>query len=288
MAAPEKNYMMVAAFAASVICCLIGTGVFLHLATSTIDEQQEQETNLAQRLQEEENASQALKKKLVDLEEEMSQKKRLLEAESTQNEASRKGEEELRRLESMAARFGEIILSVNRKIAILRGQLDSLQKEHAESGVFREDTRRKLEAANAEHRRLVSERNALLQKSKENQKVYSVTSLNEGGALRTRPAVFVECRANEVIVQPLGKRFNFQKGNEEEAAFLTMVKSTRYVVFLIRPDGFESFRRYRNLVLSKNRLTKDPVDIGFEPVNGDWILTYPGERRQTFAKGGEL
>ena len=48
-----------------------------------------------------------------------------------------------------------------------------------------------------------------------------------------------------------------------------------YVLFLIRPNGFESFFEYRQLVLSRAKQPGGAIEHGYEPVNSDSKLVYP-------------
>ena len=123
-------------------------------------------------------------------------------------------------------------------------------------------------------------------KARDRQKVFLVTALTGGSQPRIRSAVFAECSGDGIRIQPQGTRFSKSVNVAEQRLFLSIVGTTSYVVFLIRPDGFESFFRYRNLVQSESRRTGRYIDVGYEPVDQDWVLIYPGQEREAYASSG--
>lgn len=118
---------------------------------------------------------------------------------------------------------------------------------------------------------------------KDERKTYVVTSLT-GGRGQQDPAIFAECTSKGIVIQPEGILLSQGLTPNDQKTFLTYVQKTYYVVFLIRPDGLKNFFQYRRLVFSQNRLEKQTVNIGFEPVNEDWILTYPEKEGSLHAK----
>ena len=54
---------------------------------------------------------------------------------------------------------------------------------------------------------------------------------------------------------------------DDQESFLQAAAQTRYVLFLIRPDGYQSFYEYRQLVLSRAKESGSSLDHGYEPVN---------------------
>ena len=87
--------------------------------------------------------------------------------------------------------------------------------------------------------------------------------------------MFVECDSKGVWLRPERKLLDPTVSPAARTTFLNRVQSTGYVVFLIRPDGFVPFRRYRDVLITYNATAERPLDFGYEPVNADWKLVYP-------------
>jgi hypothetical protein len=81
-----------------------------------------------------------------------------------------------------------------------------------------------------------------------------------------------------VILQPAGTQLGDDPDDDDRRVFLSAASRTGYVVFMIRPDGFRSFNNYRRIVASVNQGSPGKLDCGFEPVNADWKLIYPGQK----------
>lgn len=172
------------------------------------------------------------------------------------------------------------LVALRRKVAELEAiirQLQALRAEGAEREKERQDLAKKLSEAEELHRRFAAERDRAREEAQQAHKTYSVTALNAGGVQRDRPALFAECQAGGITLQPGGKVLGIRMETGEQQSFLSLAKQAGHVVFLIRPDGFDSFYRYRSLLMSENRRSTRPVEMGFEPVDADWILKYPGK-----------
>jgi hypothetical protein len=90
-----------------------------------------------------------------------------------------------------------------------------------------------------------------------------------------KPAVFVECTAAGVLLMPERTLLQATVPPAARETFLARVTARGYVVFLIRPDGLTAFERYREVVQTYNKTTRNTLNIGYEPVNADWKLVYP-------------
>lgn len=90
-----------------------------------------------------------------------------------------------------------------------------------------------------------------------------------------RPSVFVECDAQGIWLMPDRTPLDAAAPSAARETFLSRVKTKGYVVFLIRPNGFTSFERYREILTSYNATAAQALDFGYEPVNAEWKLAYP-------------
>lgn len=93
-----------------------------------------------------------------------------------------------------------------------------------------------------------------------------------------RPAVFMECDARGVWIMPERRLLAASAPSSARQAFLSKARTTGYVVFLIRPDGFTAFENYRDVLQTHNTSATRALDLGYEPVDADWQLVYPTER----------
>lgn len=101
-----------------------------------------------------------------------------------------------------------------------------------------------------------------------------------------RPAVFVECDAKGAWLMPERRMLEPTVPREARRLFMEHVRKTGYVVFLIRPDGFTAFERYRDFVETYNDTSTVPIDYGYEPLDADWRLVYPKVEARQGAGGG--
>ncbi len=160
--------------------------------------------------------------------------------------------------------------------ALLR-QLEALRSERGTRERERHDLVKKLREAEELQHRLLSERDRAKNEIQPGPKTYSVTALNAGGARRNNPALFAECGARGVTLQPMGKALSSKIESGEQESFLSLARQAGHVVFLVRPEGFESFYGYRSLLMSENRRSSRTIEMGLEPVDADWALKYPGK-----------
>jgi predicted nuclease with TOPRIM domain len=291
---------------APALCCFIGVGVLVHLGLPIVhaesrrqQDRAEEATELQERL-----ASHQRQNRKAD-EELAREKERLaaLEVElAAEQQRVEQAKQEAGRAEDELAAWEDKLRTLRERLASLRQQLaleesspeghdggspielhpllhpfltDALDEDAADLDRSREEKEAELRRAEAERARLEAKRRAIEQELADAQKTYAVTSLLGGNASRARDAVFAECTADALILQPEETRLGPALTEADQRAFLARLRDPRYVVFLIRPDGLGTFRRYRNLVLSENRTGSEQIDIGFEPVNADWALVYP-------------
>ncbi len=81
--------------------------------------------------------------------------------------------------------------------------------------------------------------------------------------------LYVECDSRGVVLQPEDKTLTAHPAPAVRDQFVQQARQRRYVLFLIRPDGFDTFARYRRLVVENN------VMYGYEPINQKGRVEYP-------------
>jgi predicted RNase H-like nuclease (RuvC/YqgF family) len=165
------------------------------------------------------------------------------------------------------------------KIGPMEEAIRNIKKEIENSSVARtggatvEELRRNVIEANRESEQLSAELEKVGKEAKENGKMYVI----EG--TQNRSATFADCSAAGIAVNPGNLRLGLDPNDSDKDVFLAAAKRTKYVVFLIRPDGYKSFSQYYDKVRSQNQSSFDRIDIGYEPVNADWILKYPNQEQ---------
>ena len=143
----------------------------------------------------------------------------------------------------------------------LQGQLDA--------------QRSALAASERELERLNSELGQLMREREENDKTFELKPLKGTRRWNAPQAVYVECNGSGVTILPAGTTFATDAPADQEQPFLEQATRTGYVLFLIRPSGFASFTRYRDLLTAKRGSGRNRLDFGYEPVNEDWLLILP-------------
>jgi len=77
---------------------------------------------------------------------------------------------------------------------------------------------------------------------------------------------YVECTKAGVVLQPQDMMISLSSLKKE---FKNSIKKANCVVFLVRPGGFGSFIKSREIVEERK------IKIGYEPVDSSWQLKYP-------------
>lgn len=261
-------------FLVSIICCLIGSGALAHLFISTQTEKRQDCNSLFNQIRQREAALAYLRESALQVEGDLRRlllELRQLQALLKQAEGSLETPKEKEPLKEELERLQRMISEAAAKIQ----RLKEICRDTKEIELSRKNLTMMLENVEAERNHLLAQRDQARKNAAFRSNVFSVTALGGGCSGRTRAAVFAECSEQGLIVQPKGKHLNSIPTVEDKQTFLSFVQKTHYVVFLIRPDGFSTFSRYRRLA---NTGMNDPVDIGFEPVNTDWRLVYPTQK----------
>lgn len=249
-------------FVAPVLCCLIGAGAFAHLVLSTAAPAAA--AGPARGAPPDHSApADSLALEIRRLDEKLAALRQVPAGRS-----AKAGDEEARALAGRAAALEEELEALRRQ-----------QPEAAGTADEPADSEERLRQARERRARLEAERRGAEEDLEQQSRTYSVGALGGGAFHAQRPPVFAECDAGGILVQPEGRRLGAIPNAAESAQFLGLARAARHIVFLIRPAGIESFRRYRAIALEENGRTGEKIDVGFEPVGSDWVLVYPGQGR---------
>jgi hypothetical protein len=117
----------------------------------------------------------------------------------------------------------------------------------------------------------------------------SVRVIPEGtGSARAKVPLYVEWTGTRLVAHPAGDSVEFPRSLRSIPTFpetykyievrltgtavgaaldeVSRSKDTRYVVVLVRPSGFESFREIKGYFESKK------IDLGYEPIDQGWSV----------------
>lgn len=226
-------------FIAPVICCFIGLGALLNMLVSIMHEEQKA---IAEEVRSNDEEADGLEDSIIEIQK---------GCKSRQDRISQ-GKEEVK-------------------------PISGIRESNARLNISLEELKKRLQEASDESERLSAECDLAREKKEEERKNVSVTTI--GGTQKNRhlKPVFVECASQKAILQPQAKELSSNPDKSDQEAFLDFARRTGYVVFLIRPDGFGCFENYRDLMISANKNARSPVEYGYEPVNADWNLIYPGK-----------
>ena len=88
------------------------------------------------------------------------------------------------------------------------------------------------------------------------------------GAPGGKAPLWVECVSGAVILQPEGVRISEEELDDGSTRFENAAREKGYVMFLVRPSGFDAFR------LARSAAEDAEVDVGYEPVEASLALDY--------------
>jgi hypothetical protein len=192
----------------------------------------------------------------------------------------REDEARLTHLEEQMRRFEDQIAGLKMSI----GELTALGEEHF-------DDRRQAERELSRLRELIADTGREIDSLKKNlrskKRSYAIVPYEGPNGTRRRP-IYIECRGDEVILQPEGVRLTEQDlqppidaGNPlaaairaarelllREASASEMAAVDPYPLILIRPDGVAAYYAVRQAIESWDG------DFGYEFVDGEWDLKY--------------
>jgi len=274
MFASKRNWLIAAAFAVPVFCCFIGIGAFLQVAVSALEQ------GLKEKASEGEKEGKQLRDAIAAEDRRIAELLRKLDIARHEVDEGRKLDGETAAQRAQLARQLEELEKLRAEIAELERTLEQLRsagKDRPGQVASKQELERRLREAQQEQRRLVAELDKVQREIEDKEKIHVVTELG-AGARHTRKPVYVECVGSGVILQPAGTQLGGDPGDADRNAFVSAASRTGYVVFMIRPDGFRSFNNYRRIITLVNQESPGKLDCGFEPVNADWKLLYPGQK----------
>lgn len=293
----RRNAVIAAMFLVPVLCCFVGIGAFVHmtLAAEEVQRQKEEESRQGKldelaELQEQLNAlrerAEALRQEISDVNKRIQGlAEHLLELRGI-GELSEELNEEIDCLRKVLAKLMVELTALEHEIAQkqeeiekLQGEtenVDSLGKEKEKLREQLDELRERLDEAKATRNRLRKKLAELRRWRDEEENKHELCPAKPLPPGRPKP-VFLECNANDVVIQPEGTKLRGKPRAGDRKRFLAMAQKTGYVVFLIRPSGFHSFKHYRQLVHSHNNRSDESIQFGFEPVDVSWSLVYPDQ-----------
>lgn len=274
-----RNPFCVPLLAAPVLCCLAVSAFFLNVAERQVQADEMKKSGLFQRVKEARLEAEALDKAIAGKGRQLANLTSAAEKQEQEKANTQETQEivaaDLRKRQALEEKLAGLI----RRKAELEEETsvaDSLRSKVSQLTLSRSELEPRIAEAKTEAERLEKALGGLKKQREQNKKTFDVRALY-GGPMRQRAAVFVECGGNGVIIQPQGKQLSRSAEPTEQRTLLSLARKTGYVVFLVRPDGLESFRRYRQVVVSQNNATEAAIDLGYEPVDSDWVLTYGKE-----------
>ena len=110
----------------------------------------------------------------------------------------------------------------------------------------------------------------LIQMCRGNQVVQMISA---GSIYQDRQASYIICNGNgEIEIHSEGKATSSSAFGEQVQAFLRALRAdrSRYLIFGVRPEGFDDFERLRSQAESMS------IDVGYEPLDDGWRIRAPG------------
>ena len=110
----------------------------------------------------------------------------------------------------------------------------------------------------------------LIQMGRGNQVVQMVS---EGSNYQQRQASYIICNGNgKVEIHSDGTAKSYYAYGPEVQSLFRSIRSdqSRYLIFGVRPEGFDDFERLRAQAESMN------IDVGYEPLDEGWRIRAPG------------
>jgi hypothetical protein len=164
-----------------------------------------------------------------------------------------------------------------------QAEMQRLQAELAQKKQQVEDARRSQVGADslAAQARVLQEEIASLRvrgtKAETRKNVVAASSIHGTASSREGAITFAECSKAGLLVKPLNRRLPTDPSAAEKESFRQAAGETGYVVFMVRPDGFRTFERYRAVIDEANSSRTSKIEMGYEPIDAAWELVYPGE-----------
>lgn len=269
--------------AAPIMLCFISIGAFLQVAFSVDMKETKTMDAIIAEMKTERESGDKLKQE-VD-----SQDGRITELKSQINAEKIKQEAEREKIEKEMRGWSNQVDEQQRKNEKLRSEKNDLDEQlkgyqnipktdndsiAREIKVEIEKLEEKLRSVSDETTQLNGERSAARQDKNQNSNTFQVMAFKGNSSSREK-AVFVDCQKSHVIVQPANVKFSDKPSPADQARFIDLIRSSNYVIFLVRPEGAMMMRQYRMYVFDANSKSSQKIILGQEPVKAEWILQFP-------------
>lgn len=303
---PAREFILVigALFLIPVLFCLVGAGILVHMASAMAHAPQPNrpldKTVLAREMERLQQTNGEINKELQQ------ESRRLLALVEEAQAAERRAhvaQTERKRVEKQAGQREAAAASLEAELAILRRQVNELdprvrnvpwngpvevhplvmamlketessRRKAADRSALQEGKKAELETAEEQNRLLRARHDGVTGQLSKKRTTFTLVPPPGTNPQAGRHAMFVECTAEKVIIQPAGRALSAAYTSQDQTTFLRYARKADYVGFLIRPDGFRTFQQYRQLVRSENNTRSTPIAVGFEPVDAHWTLAY--------------
>lgn len=87
---------------------------------------------------------------------------------------------------------------------------------------------------------------------------------------KEKKAQYIETTYEGITLYPSGKKISLADLEDPDSDFMNFLKginaNSEYIIFAIRPDGYKSFQRARDIAEKNN------IEVGYEPINSLWNL----------------
>ncbi|MBI5787831.1 MAG: hypothetical protein HZA78_03115 [Candidatus Schekmanbacteria bacterium] len=109
----------------------------------------------------------------------------------------------------------------------------------------------------------------LFSAAQETKKVYLKIKAEQKGEGAKTP-YFIVCEEERIVILPFKMAVPVDQLDAENSFFLDFTnrldRARQYIIFAVRPNGIESFKKARRLAEDLN------IDIGYEPVEQGWQI----------------
>ncbi len=292
--------------AVPILLCLIGTGVLLYLVADGNSAEVGQLVQRRQTAAELQQQIQALRRRIEQLKQRLQEvDRRLADAQQAKILQSQIAQlqQEKQRLQQELEKLLKLWEELQKRLSANTQELEKLQRQAEEAQVelarleqkIREmqpgpgdpkdpgptiaelqaqhaNISQKIESQKRQNEQAQARLDELAQAVKHPDKYIKLGEIRGSEHWQAPPnPLYVECDQQGILLQPENRRLPVQPDSSSKADFLQTARQRKYVLFLIRPNGFDSFRNYRKLLEQQ----ASEVDYGYEPIRQDGRVLYP-------------
>ena len=293
-----------------VLICMMGAGVLLYIVAQNSSAEVAQLTQRQHTATQWQEKIQSLRQRIAQMEEQLREvDRRLAEAQKAQSlqQQIAQLQQEKQRLQQERERLRNQCEALQSQAAAKAHELEKLQQEVAQAQArlahllqkIREmqpgpsdphtpdpgatlaelrsasqSLQEKLERQKRMNEQKQAELDRLQEELTSNRPRFKIQTIRGSEQWQVPPnPLYVECDGQGIVLQPENQRLPSHPNTEQEDHFLRVVRERKYVLFLIRPNGFQSFRKYRGLLEEK----AEEIDYGYEPIPQDAVVDYRKE-----------